>query len=100
MVIFARDGRETIHLYLVVRCPTDISSGVAWAPRKEVSKSAFRRAKDPGDGFVIDRFISNSRAEDDSGWLIQVRWAGFSAADDTRQPVLELPSKLVRRNER
>jgi hypothetical protein len=83
-----------------MRCPTDLPSGVAWAPRKEIPKSASRRAVEPDDEFVIDRFVSHARAEDDSEWLIRVRWAGFSAADDSWERARELPTELVGRYER
>ena len=83
VVILTREGRETLHLDRVMRCPTDLPSGVAWAPRKEVPKSVSRRAAEPDDEFVIDRLTSHAMAEDESEWLISVRWEGFSAADDT-----------------
>jgi hypothetical protein len=73
---------------------------VAWAPRKEVPKNASFRAVEPDDEFVIDRFVSHARADDDSEWLIRVRWAGFSAADDSWEPARELPAELVGRYER
>jgi hypothetical protein len=100
VVILTREGRETLHLDRVMRCPTDLPSGVAWAPRKEVPKSVGRRAVDPDDEFEIDRFVSHARADDDSEWLICVRWAGFSAADDSWEPARELPAELVGRYER
>jgi hypothetical protein len=81
VVILTRECRETLHLDLVMRCTTDLPSGVAWAPRKEVPKSASRRAVEPDDEFVIDRFVSHTKADDYSEWLIRVRWAGFIAAD-------------------
>jgi hypothetical protein len=100
VVILTREGRETLHLDRVIRCPTDLPSGVAWAPRKEVPKSVCRRAVEPDDEFVIDRFVSHDRADDDYEWLIRVRSAGFSAADDSWEPARELPAELVGRYER
>jgi hypothetical protein len=35
VVILTREGRETLHLYRVMRCPTDLPSGVAWAPARK-----------------------------------------------------------------
>ena len=100
VVILTREGRETLHLDRVMRCPTDLPSGVAWAPRKEVPKSVSRRAAEPDDEFVIDRLISHALVEDESEWLIRVRWAGFSAANDTWEPTSPLPKSLLGRYER
>ena len=83
-----------------MRCPTDLPSGVAWVTRKDVPKNEIRRAVEPDDEYVIDRFMSHAKAEDESEWLIRVRWAGFSSSDDTWEPAREPLAELVRRYER
>jgi hypothetical protein len=49
---------------------------------------------------VIDRLISHARDEEDSCWLLRVRWAAYGPDDDTWEPALELPEGLVRKYER
>ena len=38
--------------------------------------------------------------DEDSCWLIRVRWAAYSADEDTWEPATELPEDMVRRYER
>jgi hypothetical protein len=56
--------------------------------------------READDTYVIDRFISHARDEKDSCWLIRVRWAAYSAYEDTREPAKDFPEDMVRRYER
>ena len=58
------------------------------------------RQREDADMYVIDRLISHARADDDSCWLVRVRWAAYGSDDDTWEPAMELPEELVRRYER
>jgi hypothetical protein len=58
------------------------------------------RAREEDDTYVIDRLISHARYEEDSCWLLRVRWAACGPDDDTWEPALELPEELVRKYER
>jgi Chromo (CHRromatin Organisation MOdifier) domain len=49
---------------------------------------------------VIDRLLSHARADDDSCWLLRVRWASYGPDEDTWEPAFELPEALVRRYEK
>jgi hypothetical protein len=49
---------------------------------------------------VIDRFLSHAKADDDSCWLIRVRWAGFDAEGDTWEPAEDVPEAMLRTYER
>mgnify|MGYP003476630393 FL=1 len=85
-----------------MRCPTILPSGVSWTPqRKEPPKSKrVTIGREDDDTYVIDRLVTHARDEEDSCWLIRVRWAAYSADDDTWEPAKELPEDLVRRYER
>jgi hypothetical protein len=56
--------------------------------------------REDDDTYVIDRFLTHARDEEDSCWLIRVRWAAYSADDDTWEPATELPEDMFRRYER
>jgi transposase InsO family protein len=98
--ILTREGKERLHLDRVMRCPTDLPSGVEWAPRKEVPVTIRRPAAEKDDEYVIDHLVSHALTEDERSWLIRVRWAGFSSSDDTWEPARDLPVGMVRRYER
>ena len=100
--IRTREGSQRLHLDRVVRCPTTLPSGVSWTPqRKEPPKSKrVTIGREDDDTYVIDRLVTHARDEEDSCWLIRVRWAAYSADDDTWEPAKELPEDLVRRYER
>ena len=83
-----------------MKCPVDLPSGVEWAPVREGPKPKRPPPVDSEVEFVIDRFMSHARDERDKEWLIRVRWAGFSADDDTWEPAGGLPEELVRKYER
>jgi transposase InsO family protein len=100
VVVLTREGRERLHLDRVMRCPTDLPSGVEWAPPREVPVERRRKETEVDDEYVIDRLISHGRAEDDSEWLVRVRWAGFSSSEDTWEPACNLPAELVRKYEK
>jgi Chromo (CHRromatin Organisation MOdifier) domain len=57
-------------------------------------------SREEDDTYVIDRLVAHARDEEDSCWLIRVRWAPYSADDDTWEPAKELPEDMVRRYER
>jgi hypothetical protein len=100
--IRTREGTQRVHLDRVVRCPSDLPSGVAWVPHRIDPPKTKRvpRAREEDDTYVIDRFISHARDEEDSCWLLRVRWAAYGPDDDTWEPALELPEELVRKYER
>jgi hypothetical protein len=50
--------------------------------------------------YVIDRLISHARDEEDSCWLLRVRWAAYGPDGDTWESALEFPEVLVRNFER
>lgn len=100
VVIRTREGSERLHLDRVMRCPTDLPSGVEWTPRKEVPTTSRRPIKDPDDEYVIDYLVSHAPTEDEQRWLARVRWAGFSRDEDTWEPVTALPEHMVARYER
>jgi transposase InsO family protein len=98
--IRTREGKVRLHLDRVMRCPTDLPSGVEWAPQKDVPKTTRRRDKDPDDEYVIDYLVAHAPTDEGQSWLIRVRWSGFSRSDDTWEPVDGLPDRLVTRYER
>jgi hypothetical protein len=49
VVIRTREGTERLNLDRVMRCPTDLPSGVEWTPRKEVQTTDRRPTTDPDD---------------------------------------------------
>jgi hypothetical protein len=89
-----------LHLDRVMRCPTDLPSGVEWTPRKEVPTTDSRPPTDPDDEYVIDHLVSHAPTEDEQGLLVRVRWAGFYLGEDTWEPVTALPEHMVARYER
>jgi Integrase core domain len=96
-----REGNQVVHLDRVQRCSTDLPSGVAWGPVRRAETAQKRAAvAEPDDEYVIDRFVSHARAEDNSGWLLRVRWAAFGADSDTWEPAEGLPNKMLRAYER
>ena len=100
--IRTREGSQRLHLDRVVRCPTTLPSGVSWTPQRKEPPKAKRVTigREDDDTYVIDRLVTHARDEEDSCWLIRVRWAAYSADDDTWEPAKELPEDLVRRYER
>ena len=46
------------------------------------------------DEYVIDRLVDHYRAEDGST-LYQIRWYGFTARDDTIQPINDVPRSAI-----
>ena len=100
--IRTREGSQRVHLDRVVRCPTDLPSGVSWVPHRvdPPKTKKIARQREDADMYVIDRLISHARADDDSCWLVRVRWAAYGSDDDTWEPAMELPEELVRRYER
>jgi hypothetical protein len=50
--------------------------------------------------YVINRLISHARDEEDSCWLLRVRWETYGPDDDKWEPALEFPEELVRNYER
>jgi hypothetical protein len=100
--IRTREGTQRVHLDRVVRCPSDLPSGVAWVPHRIDPPKTKRvpRACEEEDTYVIDRLISHARDEKDSCWLLRVRWAAYGPDDDTWKPAHELPEELVRKYER
>jgi hypothetical protein len=50
--------------------------------------------------YVVERLLSHARADDDQGWLIRVRWAGFGSDGDTWEPAENLPRNMLERYER
>jgi hypothetical protein len=58
------------------------------------------RTREEDDTYVIDRLISHARDEEDSCWLLCVRWAAYGPDYDTWEPAVELPEELVRKYER
>ena len=56
--------------------------------------------READDTYVIERFITHARDDEDACWLIRVRWAAYSADEDTWEPATELPEDMVRRYER
>jgi hypothetical protein len=99
--IRTKEGNERLHLDRVIRCPVDLPTGVAWAPVTNNPKPT-RPRKNPDEDaeYMIDRFVSHARDEGDNMWLIRVRWAGFSSAEDTWEPASEMPETLLRKYER
>jgi hypothetical protein len=85
-----------------VRCPSTLPSGVAWVPQRVTPLTTKRRVqmRETDDTYVIDRLLSHARADDDSCWLLRVRWAAYGPDDDTWEPATELPKDLVLRYER
>jgi hypothetical protein len=77
----------------------DLPSGIKWAPQKDVPQSRRLQVTERDDEYVIQRLVSHARAEDDSGWLVRVRWAGFSSNDDTWEPASALPADMLKRYE-
>ena len=102
MDIRTREGSQRVHLDRVVRCPTDLPSGVSWVPHRvdPPKTKKIARQREDADMYVIDRLISHARADDDSCWLVRVRWAAYGSDNDTWEPAMELPEELVRRYER
>jgi Chromo (CHRromatin Organisation MOdifier) domain len=100
--IRTREVPQRLHLDRVVRCPTTLPSGVSWTPqRKEPPKSKrVKISREDDDTYVIDQLVAHARDEEDSYWLIRVRWAAYSADEDTWEPAKELPEDMVRRYER
>jgi Chromo (CHRromatin Organisation MOdifier) domain len=100
--IRTREGPQRVHLDRVVRCPSTLPSGVAWVPQRVEPPTTKRRvqARETDDTYVIDRLLSHARAEDDSCWLLRVRWAAYGPDDDTWEPACELSENLVRRYEK
>jgi hypothetical protein len=100
--IRTREGQQRVHLDRVVRCPTNLPSGVAWVPQRVNPPVTKRRqqTRETDDTYVIYRLLSHGRAEDDSCWLLSVRWAAYGADDDTWEPACELPESMVRRYEK
>jgi hypothetical protein len=80
-----REGMKRVHLDRVVRCPSDLPSGVAGVPHRIDPPETKRvpRAREEDDTYVIDRLISHARDEEDSCWLLRVRWAAYGPDDDT-----------------
>jgi hypothetical protein len=99
-VIRTREGTERFHLYRVMRFPTDLPFGIEWAPRKEVPTTDRRPATDPDDEYVIYYLVSHAPTEYEQGWLVRVRWAGFSRDEDTWETAKALPENMVARYER
>ena len=100
--IRTREGPQRLHMDRVVRCPTTLPSGVSWTPQR-VDPPKSKRAtveREADDTYVIERFITHARDDEDSCWLIRVRWAAYSADEDTWEPATELPEDMVRRYER
>ena len=100
--IRTREGPQRVHLDRVVRCPTSLPSGVSWVPQRKEPPVTKRRiqTRETDDTYVIERLLSHARAEDDSCWLLRVRWAAYGSDDDTWEPARELPEEMVRRYER
>jgi hypothetical protein len=91
-----------LHLDRDVRCPTTLPSGVSWTPQR-VEPPKSKRAtieREADDTYVIDMFITHARDDEDSCWLIRVRWEAYSADDDTWEPATELQENMVWRYER
>jgi hypothetical protein len=100
--IRTREGPQRLHLDRVLRCPTTLPSGVSWTP-KRIEPPKSKRAtteREADDTYVIDRFISHVRDEEDSFWLIRVRWAAYRADYDTWEPATELLEDMVQRYKR
>jgi hypothetical protein len=57
------------------------------------------RTREEDDTYVIDGLISYARDEEDSCWLLRVRWAAYGPDGDTWEPALEFPEGLVRKYE-
>jgi hypothetical protein len=89
-----------LHLDRVSRCPTDLPSGVEWATPPEPPRTARKKIVEKDDVYVIDRLIAHARAQDESSWLVKVRWAAFGPEDDTWEPAHSLPEDLLARYER
>jgi hypothetical protein len=100
--IRTREVPQRAHLDRVVLCPTDLLSGVAWVPHRIDPPKTNRvpRAREEDDTYVIDRIVSHARDEEESRWLLRVRWAAYGPDGDTWEPALELPERLVRKYER
>jgi hypothetical protein len=97
--IRTKEGIERLHLDRVIRCPVDLPTGIEWAPVVTRASEKLPVAKQETE-YVIDRLISHARDENDREWIIRVRWAGFSAEEDTWEPVRNLPANMVRRYEK
>jgi hypothetical protein len=95
-----REGTERLHLDGVMRCPIDLLSGVTWAPVKEKALPHRPSPDDVEVEYVIERLVSHARGDDDTCWLIRVRWSGYDSGADTWEPAGDLPADLVRKYER
>jgi hypothetical protein len=98
--IRTREGLQTLHLDRVIRCPMDLPSGVEWSKPRVQKPPIVRPRQERDDEYVIDRLVSHARAEDDSCWLVRVRWAAFGPDDDTWEPAASIPETFLRLYER
>jgi Chromo (CHRromatin Organisation MOdifier) domain len=95
--ILTADGRQRLHWDRVIRAPSakNLPPGVEWVPvvprRRTTPEPSLEETE-----YVIERLLDHGQDED-GRTILKVRWAGFKPADDTWEPIQNLPEELVRR---
>jgi transposase InsO family protein len=104
VTVRTREGPQKHHLDRVIRAPiSDLPPGLELIPNANASSlrpiQRITAENLSSDEYVIDRLISHAQ-DDDGAWLVRVRWAGFDSSDDTWEPAVNLPPKLIRKYEK
>jgi hypothetical protein len=99
--ILTADGRQRLHWDRVIKSPSpkDLPAGVEWVlvlPRKQRTMLTPRLEETE---YVIERPLDHGEDEDGRK-ILKVRWAGFTPADDTWEPIENILQELVLKYER
>jgi hypothetical protein len=99
VTVRTRKGPQKHHLDRVIRAPiSDLPPGLELIPNATASSlrpmQRITAENLSSDEDVIYRFVSHAQ-DDDGAWLVRVRWAGFDSSDDTWEPDVNLPPKLI-----
>ncbi len=99
--IATRDGAQRLHMDRVILCPCpqDLPPGVEVVDPKDPPRERRKKKKEKDEDYGVDRLVSHLK-DDRGNWLIRVRWAGYTSADDTWEPPENLPSDIVAKYEK
>ena len=101
--IATRDGVQRFHMDHVVLCPSrkDLPPVVEVIEPKDPPKNKLGGKNNDKDEekYIVDRLFPNARDED-GRWVIRVRWAGYTSAEETWEPPSCLPRDMIEKHQK